>query len=246
MTGEGLAAVFADGLAGLGVPVDGQAAERFARYHALLCEWNGHMNLTGDTAIETALPRLYLDSVAPLAVKGLFPMGASLIDVGSGAGFPGLPLAILRPDLRVMLVDSLGKRVAFLQEVIGALGLPDVAARHARAEDAGRAGDLRERFDIAVARAVAAAPVLMELLLPFVRGGGKAVCYKGPAAEEELLAASRAARLLGGGAVRALPVAVPGQPDWQHCVLVCSKERATPALYPRKAGTPAREPLGGV
>ncbi len=238
--------LFAVSLAKLGAPVDVRAAERLARYHALLCDWNGRMNLTGDTAMETALSRLYMDSLAPLALEGLFPIGASVIDVGSGAGFPGLPLAIARPDLKVTLLDSLAKRVAFLDEVVAQLGLHNVRTVHARAEDAGRDPALRDAFDVAAARAVAAAPVLMELLLPFVRAGGQTVCYKGPAAEEELRAAGRAARMLGGGEVRALPVAVPDQPEWQHCVLVCAKAQPTPARYPRKAGTPAREPLGGV
>lgn len=236
--------LFAEALRALPAACDERAPQRMAQYHALLCEWNRRMNLTGDTDIATALTRLYMDSLAPLAVQGLFPTGASLVDVGSGAGFPGLPLAIARPDLTVLLLDSLGKRVTFLREVTAALALPNVQAAHARAEDAGRDAALRERFDIAVARAVAPTPTLLELLLPFVRVGGAALCYKGPSAEAELAAGARAGALLGGGPLTAVPVAVPGEPEWQHCVLRCEKRRPTPPAYPRKAGTPERAPLG--
>ena len=237
-------ALFEASLQKLNVAVDSRTAQRLARYHMLLEDWNSRMNLTGDASLETSLDRLYMDSLAPLAVEGLFMQNASLIDVGSGAGFPGLPLAIARPDMDVLLLGSLQKRLVFLQEVIQTLGLTNVQTFHARAEDAGHNPDLRERFDIATARAVASAPVLLELLLPFVRVGGLSVCYKGPSAEEELLAGDRAARYLGGGELQTAPVTVPDQPDWQHCVLVCEKRRTTARTFPRKAGTPAREPLG--
>ncbi|HNW86618.1 MAG TPA: 16S rRNA (guanine(527)-N(7))-methyltransferase RsmG [Candidatus Limiplasma sp.] len=223
---------------------DSRAAERLARYQSLLLEWNEKINLTGDASLEATLDRHFMDSLAPLATEGLFPKDARVIDVGTGAGFPGLPLAIARPDLSVLLLDSLGKRVAFLDAVIAELGLTNVQTLHARAEDGARNPACRERFDVAAARAVAAAPVLMELLLPFVRVGGRALCYKGPSAEEEIGAASRAACLLGGSAVRSVPAVLPGQPDWQHCVLVCNKKAGTPAEFPRKAGTPAKMPLG--
>jgi 16S rRNA (guanine527-N7)-methyltransferase len=236
--------LFQTRLDALGAPCDTRAAGRLATYQELLSEWNERVNLTADANIEAALDRHYLDSLAPLALPGLFPPGARVIDVGSGAGFPGLPLAIARPDLNVLLMDSLAKRVAFLDAVIEVLQLPNVRTLHARAEDAGRDPALRGRFDVAVARAVAAAPVLMELLLPFARTGGNAICYKGPSAGEELAAGSRAAALLGGGRLENLPVSVPAQPDWRHCVLVSRKLRDTPKAYPRKAGTPAKTPLG--
>ena len=167
-----------------------------------------------------------------------------MIDVGTGAGFPGLPLAIARPDLDVVLMDSLQKRLNFLDAVVKELGLFNVRLRHARAEDGGRDPRWRETFDLAVARGVAALPVLAELLLPFVRVGGKAVCYKGPAAEEERDAGQRAARLLGGGKLERTPIVLPGQEDWEHCVIALPKEAKTVRQYPRKAGTPGREPLG--
>ena len=230
---------------GLAICYDEKAPERLARYHAMLAEWNGKMNLTGDTDFETSLDRHYADSLAPLGIDGLFTRGITLIDVGSGAGFPGLPLAIARPDLRVTLLDSLKKRLTFLSAVVEALGLANVRLVHARAEDGGRDASHRERYDVAVARAVAPLPVLCELLLPFVRVGGRMVCYKGPAAEDELLAGGKAARLLGGGGLESISVVLPAQPDWRHCVLVAKKNQETVRQYPRKAGMPCRMPLGG-
>ena len=223
-----------------------ETGERLAVYHHLLCDWNTRMNLTGDTRLETALSRLYLDSLAPLGLPGLFPEGASLIDVGTGAGFPGMALAIARPDLQVTLLDSLQKRLTFLSAVRQELGLSNVTLVHARAEDGGRDPLLRERFDIACARAVASLPVLCELLLPFVRVGGTMMCYKGPAAEEELAASGRASRILGGGGLKVIPVPLVSQPDWQHCLVCAQKNGPTGKAYPRKAGTPGAKPLGGV
>ena len=233
-------------LSALGVACDSRAPERLARYHALLAEWNTRVNLTGDADFQLALDRHYCDSLAPLGVEGLFPMGASLIDVGTGAGFPGLPLAIARPDLCVTLMDSLQKRVAFLEAVVKELGLPNVRVCHARAEDGGRAQEHRERYGLAVARGVAALPVLLEYLLPFVNVGGQALCYKGPAVAAEWEAGTRAARALGGGALVRWPVLLPARPEWEHCVIAAPKIEKTLRQYPRKAGTPERSPLGTI
>lgn len=229
----------------LGIAYDSAAPVRIARYHSLLAEWNTFMNLTGDTEFDSAIDRLYLDSLAPLGMADAFPEGASLIDVGTGAGFPGLPLAIARPDLQVMLLDSLNKRLKFLAAVVEELGLRNVRLCHARAEDAGRNPAHREQYDRAVARAVAPLPVLCELLLPMVRPGGEMLCYKGPAAEEEWQAGQKAAKLVGGGVLTKTEILLPTQPDWAHCVVRCHKEQKTAKQYPRKAGTPAKEPLGG-
>lgn len=228
----------------LNIRCDERTCERIARYHALLADWNTRMNLTGDTDFDTSIHRHYTDSLAPLAYEELFPEGASLIDVGSGAGFPGLPLAIARPDLQVTLLDSLMKRISFLDAVVRELGLTNVKLVHSRAEDGGRNPALREQFDLAVARAVAPLPVLCELLLPFVRVDGRMICYKGPSAEEELEAGRKAAHIMGGGNISQLPVNLPSQPEWQHCLLTCEKKVKTVRQYPRKAGTPSRSPLG--
>lgn len=228
----------------LGIRYDPLTPERLARYHELLTEWNAHMNLTGDTDFQLALDRHYCDSLAPLAIEGLFPVGASVIDVGTGAGFPGLPLAVARPDLQVTLMDSLQKRLKFLETVIGELGLSNVRVCHARAEDGGRDAGHRERYRLAVARGVASLPTLLEYLLPFVAIGGQALCYKGPAAQAEWKAGEKASRALGGGALVRWPIALPSQPEWEHCVIAAPKEQKTLRQYPRKAGTPERDPLG--
>lgn len=229
---------------GLGLLYPSDAPETLVRYHALLEEWNKNINLTGDADFELSLDRHYADSLAPLAVDGLFPEGARLIDVGSGAGFPGIPLAVVRPDMRITLLDSLMKRVGFLNAVKDGLALGNVLTLHSRAEDAARAIGMRESFDIAVARAVAPLNVLCELLLPFVRVGGKMLCYKGPAASEELEACSKAALMLGGGKPIVIPVSLPSQPEWRHMVVCVTKEKKTVRQYPRKAGVASRSPLG--
>jgi len=228
----------------LKIAIPPEAPERLLAYHELLCIWNERMNLTGDTDFDTAIDRLYIDSLAPLTVEGLFPQGAALVDVGSGAGFPGLPLAIVRPDLQVLLLDALLKRFAFLSMAVEALALENVAVQHCRAEDGAHNPKYREAFDIAVARAVGPLPVLCELLLPFVRIGGIMACYKGPSAMAEWEKGSRAAAILGGGPLCSYPLNLHSQPSWRHCVVVSSKIEKTLCRFPRKAGTPYRKPLG--
>ena len=218
--------------------------KQFCTYAGLLLEWNARINLTRIVDAEGIAALHFLDSVMPLTIEGLIPEGARVIDVGSGAGFPGIALKIIRPDIQLTLNDALQKRLNFLDAVVKELGLSNVRLCHARAEDGGRDPRWREQFDLAVARGVAALPVLAELLLPFVKVGGKAVCYKGPAASEEWDAGQRAARLLGGGKLERMPIVLPGQEDWEHCVIALPKKEKTVRHYPRKAGTPGREPLG--
>lgn len=229
------------GLERLGVAADGVTLDRLARYHALLTEWNARIDLTAVLDPEEMVDRHYLDSAAPLAL-GLIPQGARVIDVGTGAGLPGIPLCILRPDLRVTLLDAQRKRVTFLQAAIEALDLPAQAV-HMRAEDAARDEARRETYDVAVSRAVAATPTLLELTLPFVRVGGRAIAWKGPGLQAELEQARRAAHLLGGALEGVLDAPVPGR-DWQHVLLVCAKRQKTARQYPRRAGLPGKNPLG--
>ena len=226
-----------------GIPADEGRCARLCRYHELLTDWNTCMDLTNITDPAEALDRHYTDSLIALTQARLFPENASLIDVGTGAGFPGLPLAIMRPDLKVTLLDALNKRVTFLNAVIEDLQLPNVRAIHSRAEDAARQPHLRETFDIAAARAVAATPVLLEYLLPFVKVGGNALMWKGPSAADELLQAQKAAKLLGGALQTPVPLPIPGL-DWNHLLIPCKKVSKTLRQYPRKAGTPVKKPLG--
>ena len=224
----------------MGLVITEPQAAQFERYHALLTEANGRMNLTRvpeDPA--EAIDRNYLDCAAVLA--GGFPAANTAVDVGSGAGFPGIPLAIMLPDIRFTLVDALGKRVDFLKTVIDRLGL-NAEALHLRAEDAARRDDLREGFDLAVARAVAPMNVLCEYMLPLVRVGGKMLALKGPGLDEELAQAENALRLVGGELERVQPLAIPGR-DWNHRAAWIAKTAPTPQKYPRRAGTVEKRPL---
>lgn len=208
----------------------------FLIYYDMLADWNNRMNLTAITEPEEAVQKHFADSLLPAA---RIPQGARVIDVGTGAGFPGLPLKIFRPDIRLTLLDSLNKRITFLQALCKELGLGDVETIHARAEDGGRDPGLRGKFHIALSRAVAPTPVLLELTVPFLRLGGSSLMYKGPQAKEELAASERALTLLHCRA-EIIPYAAP----WgERYVIAAQKTGDTPKAYPRKAGTPGRQPL---
>lgn len=226
-----------------GIPFDAALPEKLLRYHALLMDWNTRMDLTAVTNEDEMIDRHYVDSLMALKEPGLIPESGRLIDVGTGAGFPGLPLALACPDLQVTLMDAQQKRLTFLQAVIDDLGVENVTLVHRRAEDGARDAALREQFDVAVARAVAPLAVLAEYLLPYVKVGGQAVCWKGPALQEELSQGRRAAFLLGGQAGEAISCAFPGR-EWQHQLLPIKKVAKTARQYPRKAGTPSKSPLG--
>ena len=215
-------------------------AAQFERYHAMLTEANARMNLTRvPEDVSEAADRNYLDCVAVLA--GEFPGVSTAVDVGSGAGFPGIPLSIMLPEVRFTLIDALGKRVDFLRRVIDALGL-NAGALHLRAEDAARRPELRERFDLTVARAVAPMNVLCEFLLPLTRVGGHMLALKGPGLDEELAGAEGALAALGGRLERTQPLAIPGR-DWDHRAAWIGKIAPTPERYPRRAGVVEKRPL---
>ena len=225
-----------------GIVLTAQQIGQFNRYFELLIEWNGKMNLTAITEPHEVAVKHMIDSLSAWD-PAVFTEGASLVDFGTGAGFPGLPLKIFRPDLKLTLLDSLNKRVRFLQEVTDQLGLQAVSCVHARAEEAARNTMYREQFDIAVSRAVARLPILAEYCLPFVKQGGHFVALKGMQYKDEMQEAKKAVQLLGGGAPKSVPVKLPGLED-VRAVIYIRKERRTPAVYPRKAGTPEKNPLG--
>ena len=222
-----------------GVPLTDEAVRKLNRYWEMLIDWNGRMDLTSVPPQEMA-ERHFLDSLLPLTQEGLFPAACSLIDVGTGAGFPGLALAIARPDCSVTLLEAMQKRCQFLQAVCDELGLANVRVIQNRAEIAGQDGSHRERYDRAIARAVAPLNVLCEYLLPFVLPGGMALCWKGPAAEEELSDGAFAARTLGGemGEIIELPCG-----NSRHVIVPVKKITKTLPQYPRKNGIPAKRPL---
>lgn len=213
----------------------------FDVYARELAAWNAHTNLTAITAPDEVRVRHFLDSLTVLAAVPL-PPGAHVIDVGTGAGFPGLPLAIVRADLHVTLIEATGKKLAFCQHVAEQLGLTNLDFVHARAEEGGHMPALRERGDLVAARAVARLPALLEYLLPLARVGGLAAAMKGRTAAEEAADSSRALRLLGGKLRGVREFALPGLDEPHHLVLV-DKIAPTPRGFPRRPGLPVQRPL---
>ncbi len=225
-----------------GVEVTATLAGRLDVYGRLLVEWNEKMNLTAITDPVGVTVKHFADSLAaaPQLPEGNF----SLIDVGTGAGFPGVPLALLRSDCQLTLLDSLNKRLVFLDALCRELGLP-VTLIHARAEEGGRQPAHRERYDVATARAVAALPTLCEYCLPFVKVGGRFVALKGPDADNELTDAHRAIGLLGGkvAGVTAITLTAEGLEPMERRLVRIDKVSATPAAYPRQGVKISKKPL---
>lgn len=230
-----------NGASELGISLTDAQQGPCLRYLDLLMEWNGRMNLTAVRDPHEALVKHFLDSMtaAPLLPEG---EGIRVADVGTGAGFPGLVLKILRPDLRLLLLDSLKKRLTFLEAVAGELDLSGVETLHARAEDAGRNPACRERFDVVLARAVAEMRTLSELCLPLVRAGGRFVAMKGPKGGEEQRDAAGAQRKLGARLLETRPANLPYLNE-ERLLIVLHKERPTPPRYPRRPSEIQREPL---
>ena len=229
--------------ADLGVTLTDTQLAQFDRYAELLCEWNEKMNLTGITDPYGIVIRHFADS---LTLVPFLPEGASLIDVGTGAGFPAVPAAIARPDIKVTLLDSLNKRLTFLNAVVEELGLSCVTV-HARAEDGGHKAELRQRFDAATARAVAALPTLCEYCVPFVKKGGVFVALKGPESDNEIDVARKAAKALGAAHTKTVRVQVPacpkdGEEIFDRRLIVFEKTGDTPKAYPRPAAKIAKKP----
>ena len=225
-----------------GIPFDPDLPEKLLRYHALLMDWNTRMDLTAVTDEAEMMDRHYVDSLMALRFD-MIPRKGRIIDVGTGAGFPGMPLALACPEAQVTLMDAQQKRLTFLQAVIDDLHVRNVTLVHSRAEDGARLPLYREQYDLAVARAVAPLEVLAEYRLPSVRVGGRALCWKGPALQEEMQQGRRAAHLLGGKVEEPIGCEFPGR-AWQHLLLPIQKKEKTARQYPRKAGTPGKSPLG--
>ncbi len=235
----------AEGAAALGIALDDTQLERFARYRELLLEWNTRFNLTAITDPAEVATRHFLDSLTCVLA---LPQGASgnplrLLDIGSGAGFPGLALAIACPAWDVTSVEATGKKVRFQEAVIAALGLTNARAVAGRAEELGRRPEWRGNFDVVTARAVAALPVLLEYCAPFTRRNGTIITPKKGDLTEEVAAGARAAGLLGARLLAPIPVTLPALADGRM-LLVARQERPCPPQYPRAAGAPLKRPLG--
>lgn len=213
--------------------------EQFYLYMKLLIEWNEKINLTAITDEMDIINKHFVDS---LTINKYIEKGAKLVDVGTGAGFPGVPIKIANPDSEVILLDSLNKRLNFLNDVIEKNNLKNITTVHFRAEEAGKNKKYREKFDIATSRAVAPLNVLVEYLLPLVKVGGKCICMKGSNTKEEIEKSKKAIKILGGEIENIEEFYLPNT-DMARTIIVINKVLKTPEKYPRKAGTPSKEPI---
>lgn len=225
----------------LGVALTEAQLAQFAQYQALLLDWNERLNLTAIRLPADIQIRHFLDSLSCVAVTGDLN-GQRLIDVGTGAGFPGLPLKILYPELQLTLADSVGKKTRFLNAIVEVLALSGVTVVAERAEILGQQPAHRQRYDWVVARGVAELRILVEYLLPLCRVGGAVLAQKGESAIREAAAAKQAIRILGGGAARLTPVQLPHR-EMLHYLVTIPKERSTPKSFPRRPGAPVKKPL---
>ena len=239
---------FEKGLEQLSITLSGEQKQQFLTYYEYLVEKNKVMNLTAITEYEEVITKHFLDSLAVVKTscfKSEKLAGKRLIDIGTGAGFPGIPLKIAFPELEILLLDSLNKRINFLNEVTEMLGLTKINTVHGRAEDYAKQKGYRESFDFCVSRAVANLSTLSEYCIPFVKPGGCFISYKSGSVDQELIQAEEAVKILGGQREEVVRFSL-ADTDMDRSFVVIRKAKPTPKKYPRKAGLPSKEPLGAV
>ena len=218
-----------------------ETIDKFTMYMDEILEWNEKINLTAITDRDEFISKHFIDSLLAAAAAGMSE-ARNIIDVGTGGGFPGMPLAIIFPDKHFVLMDSLNKRLKVIDAACGKIGITNVTTLHGRAEELSRNKEHREKYDVCVSRAVANMSTLSEYCLPFVKKGGYFLAYKGPNSEEEVAAAANAIKLLGGK-IEGYTEAMFSGFEFSHHIICVKKIKETPAKYPRKAGIPSKEPL---
>lgn len=223
----------------IGIVLNVKQIKNFFDYYLLLIEWNEKMNLTAITEVNDVILKHFIDS---LTICKYIPQNAKIIDVGTGAGFPGIPIKICREDTQITLLDSLNKRVLFLQEVINKLDLKNIEAIHGRAEEVARNNKYREKFDVVTSRAVANMSTLTEYMIPFIKIDGLCIMMKGSDYKEELEKSQRAINLLGAELKNVEEFILPDS-DINRSVILIDKVKSTPKQYPRKAGMPSKNPI---
>ncbi len=231
-----------DGSLRFGLALDSAQLQAFEIYSSTLIEWNQRVNLTRIVEPAEITTKHFLDSLSVCRALANLPPDISVIDVGSGPGFPGIPLKIVCPEIHLALLEATGKKAKFLQHLVDVLALSHSTVLNARAEEAGKQAAHRERYDVAVARAVAALPVLAEYMLPFVKVGGLMVAQKGQSPVDEAHSAANALGILGGTIKEIRPVEITGLEGERHLVVI-KKTKPTPRQYPRRPGLPAKKPI---
>lgn len=221
----------------IGIKLSDEQLNEFYEYMQLLLEWNEKMNLTAITDPEEVIKKHFVDSIT---IKKYIKEKSRLIDVGTGAGFPGIPLKIVDKSIKLTLLDSLNKRINFLNEVIKKLNLKEVNTIHSRAEEYAK-NKVRESYDVAVSRAVADLPILLEYLMPYVKLNGICICMKGPKAQEELERSKKAINILGGKLEKVEKITI--DEEMERNLIIIRKIKDTPNKYPRKAGVPTKNPI---
>lgn len=225
----------------VGLTINEESYKKFIEYKDLIKFWNEKVNLTAITEDEQIIKKHFIDCIKIFKFSPLKD-AKNIIDVGTGAGFPGIPIKIIKPDTKMVLLDSLNKRINFLNEVINKIDLKDITTIHGRAEDFSRKNEYREKCDAAVSRAVANLAVLSELCIPYVKVGGYFVAMKGPSVEEEIQQGKNAVSILGGKIEDIVKIDIEDS-DLNHNLVIIKKVKETPNVYPRKAGTAVKKPL---